>query len=309
MLVKVIFLFLLASTKVQSDSHDREYFVYEKETEFSFSEARQKCREKGQILAMPKTPIEYEQLKAFVGGLNYEGFYIGLKRDTGKKFIYANGEKLTYVNWHHTQPDTGDALVKGCAAGSANHGGQWLDQPCILKQSYVCMFYDKQAKPFYVAFTSGLDYIDAVISCLQKGGEIAMPRSAADDGNILTAYENTTLSHVYWIGVQRKRVNWRWIDGEIQTFSWNAWVNGQPNNGHPGERCAGYVSTRGGWSDYICNSKFNGYVCQNLYDVCADKKPWACKQRVRGLKADAKSEYCNKIWPTENCKRTCANCP
>ena len=56
---------------------------------------------------------------------------------------------------------------------------------------------------YYAAFTSPrLAYIDAVISCGDKGGEIAMPRSEAEDGHILSAYESTGSSHVYWIGIQ-----------------------------------------------------------------------------------------------------------
>ena len=65
---------------------------------------------------------------------------------------------------------------------------------------------------------------------------------------------------------QRKRINWRWIDGELQTFSWNVWKNGEPDNrDDKGERCALYAKSMDAWDDYYCNIRIsNGYVCQNL---------------------------------------------
>ena len=63
---------------------------------------------------------------------------------------------------------------------------------------------------------------------------------------------------------QRELANWRWLDGELQTFSFNAWDQGEPDNGDGGEYCAMYDSFSGGWFDARCRKEETGvHVCQS----------------------------------------------
>ena len=54
----------------------------------------------------------------------------------------------------------------------------------------------------YQVSTDRATYIDAVILCRDKGGDIAMPKSDAENQQILTAYEKQVIRAVYWIGIQ-----------------------------------------------------------------------------------------------------------
>ena len=63
---------------------------------------------------------------------------------------------------------------------------------------------------------------------------------------------------------QRELVNWRWLDGELQTFSFNAWLDGEPNNVKGGEYCAMYDTELGGWKDKQCGkTALPVQVCQS----------------------------------------------
>ena len=53
----------------------------------------------------------------------------------------------------------------------------------------------------YQAFNKKLKYIDAVKSCREKGGDIAMPTSFEEDQKILEAAKLVDTGE-YWIGVQ-----------------------------------------------------------------------------------------------------------
>ena len=61
---------------------------------------------------------------------------------------------------------------------------------------------------------------------------------------------------------QRKRVNWRWIDGEVQTFGYNVWADGEPGNYRGKEYCASYHPEPEAWFDEKCDRQYSGYVCQ-----------------------------------------------
>ena len=62
---------------------------------------------------------------------------------------------------------------------------------------------------------------------------------------------------------QRRRVNWRWIDGEVQTFSYNAWDYKQPDNLRGKEYCAYYDQVAERWYDGKCDEVHGAYVCQD----------------------------------------------
>ena len=64
---------------------------------------------------------------------------------------------------------------------------------------------------------------------------------------------------------QRKRVNWRWIDGELQTFNFNAWADGEPNNDGGGGYCALYEPRIEAWKDEKCFIYSEGIVCQDVF--------------------------------------------
>ena len=55
---------------------------------------------------------------------------------------------------------------------------------------------------FYQAYTDQVNYIDAVLLCRDKGGDIAMPLSYDNNVMIQKAYTDTGETGSYWIGVQ-----------------------------------------------------------------------------------------------------------
>jgi len=68
------------------------------------------------------------------------GSWIGLNdRETRGKFVWSNGDPLTFANWRSGSPEPDAAVPKDCVfqyGGSA--GGQWDDFRCIVQASYVC---------------------------------------------------------------------------------------------------------------------------------------------------------------------------
>ena len=55
----------------------------------------------------------------------------------------------------------------------------------------------------YQAYLDKKSYVNAGASCREKGGELAMPKSAVENQQILDAARNTGETRTfYWIGVQ-----------------------------------------------------------------------------------------------------------
>ena len=55
------------------------------------------------------------------------------------------------------------------------------------------------------------------------------------------------------------------MDGEVQTFKFGVWADGDNENNRGGEDCAYYSPQYDAWRDDFCDRVFNGFVCQNLY--------------------------------------------
>jgi len=118
----------------------------------------------------------------------------------------------------------------------------------------------------YEAFSDLVNFADAQASCTAKGGELALPDSAAEAADIAAAvadqdefvdWSSTAFSHLkfYWLNIEEDE-----NDKPLTELSYTNYFKTQPNRAS--EKCVGAASARGGrWSDRPCDA-LSPYVCQ-----------------------------------------------
>lgn len=130
---------------------------------------------------------------------------------------------------------------------------------------------------FYQRFDLPGIWMQGKLHCEEQGGYLATITSLKEDEFVHVKVLNRLpgLSY-FWIGGTDEDTEgaWRWVSGE--TWDFQNWQAGEPNNKAGFEHCLCYKSARGklpGWNDYSCLEQTFGFVCEWDSDpVAAPKK-------------------------------------
>ena len=122
----------------------------------TYSKAKIKCAEKGQVLAMPKSRAAQERLEKDLEfylerdpSLSSKDVWIGLKNDSSTSghndFTWVDGSSLTWTNWKSGQPNIAQR-PQGKETSSCGHlrfahvpgAAPWYDGVCTRNKAYIC---------------------------------------------------------------------------------------------------------------------------------------------------------------------------
>ncbi|WKY06181.1 hypothetical protein Q1695_006408 [Nippostrongylus brasiliensis] len=131
----------------------------------------------------------------------------------------------------------------------------------------------KTANKFFKAFTIPASQPEAKSRCEDLGGLLAAIHSREENDFITNLAKENITKHKYvydlnlWIGLEFTDRQWSWSDGS--SVDYKNWAPGEPNRDD--ENCViinqipnmVYARWRfGQWSDYICNRKIRGFICE-----------------------------------------------
>ncbi|KAF4077081.1 hypothetical protein AMELA_G00204060 [Ameiurus melas] len=246
-----------------STSHQY-HFINENKT---WTEAQRYCRENYSDLATVDNMEEMNTLLNTVNG-SYSGLaWIGLYDDLDSwrwslddDAFYQEGER-DFREWYH-QPDNynGQEL---CV--SMNNRGEWFDQPCVYRQSFVCY---NDTNNTYVWIYNAMTWKEAQSFCRANHTDLASVRNETELQQILNmssyGYGNV------WIGLYRNRL---WSDQSNSTFTfWSPEIPGhppEPDNGvystgqYQNQHCTA-VDHSGRWTDENCFTSFP-FICYTAF--------------------------------------------
>ncbi|XP_078616716.1 uncharacterized protein LOC144884998 isoform X2 [Branchiostoma floridae x Branchiostoma japonicum] len=124
----------------------------------------------------------------------------------------------------------------GCAPGYIVHGG-------------ICY------KPFTIPKTRQ----DALTTCQQEGGTLAMPRHRHTDVFLRKLAAQVDIVSFYWIGLSKQNEDWVWEDGN-PLCGFRGWVAGHPTTTN---NCSAlhFQHADGSWEDRPCETPAK-FICQ-----------------------------------------------
>ncbi|KAF4077087.1 hypothetical protein AMELA_G00204120 [Ameiurus melas] len=243
-----------------SSSSRQYHFINENKT---WTEAQRYCRENYTDLATVDNMEEMNTLLNTVNGsfsgLAWIGFYDDLdswRWSLDDDAFYQEGER-DFRGWDQ-QPDNcnGQEL---CV--SINNIGEWFDQPCTFRLSFVCY---NDINKTYVWIYNTTTWEEAQSFCRANHTDLASVRNETELQQILNK-----ISYGYievWIGLYRNRL---WSDQSNSTFTyWRPAIPTpppEPDNGvnSPGQyrnqHCTA-VDHSGGWTDENCFTGFP-FIC------------------------------------------------
>ena len=125
----------------------------------------------------------------------------------------------------------------------------------------------------YSLYDMGLTWNAAKLYCESLGGYLATITSQEEQDFIETLTENAARNY-YWLGGTDEETEgiWKWITGE--TFTYNKWSKGNPNNGQPeGENYTAILAankwqSKNEWNDFSDNGSIDdietdfGFICE-----------------------------------------------
>ena len=111
-------------------------------------------------------------------------------------------------------------------------------------------------------------YSDSQFVCNGLGGTLAMPKTSAEQDQIIDAVNQIGNNQKYWMGLKRvgSTEQFAWADDESLT-GWEDWRSSEPSSPGSGEDCVElYVGSRSSyWKDKRCSQR-KRFICQ-LDDV------------------------------------------
>ncbi|XP_035679970.1 alpha-N-acetylgalactosamine-specific lectin-like [Branchiostoma floridae] len=122
-----------------------------------------------------------------------------------------------------------------------------------LEQSLHEMSYAVFRGICYKAFNTRQTFSEAVATCGEDGGTLAMPRDAEINAFLISLYKSVSDSTCgyFWFGLhdQREEGNFEWMDGSA-LGTYNSWYPGEPNNNAGREDCVLYQQVhKDMWND------------------------------------------------------------
>lgn len=110
----------------------------------------------------------------------------------------------------------------------------------------------------YIAFDDNLSCEEARQKCLELGGHLATIISADENAIVAKLIQNGGRTH-YWLGATKVNDKWYWETNE--TFNYNNWAVGEPNNfGGVENRCE--INKKGAWNDSCYTDNTRGFICE-----------------------------------------------
>lgn len=100
---------------------------------------------------------------------------------------------------------------------------------------------------------------EAADECAARGGVLAAPRTAGEDGQI-RAVAFGVFAQMYWLGVFDEASEGAWVDSDGSPVDYVGWAPGRPD-GDDGQNCVRIDPELAGWDDYPCWGA-GGFVCR-----------------------------------------------
>ena len=115
----------------------------------------------------------------------------------------------------------------------------------------------QESSCYYIGKTRFLKWHDARSTCQNMGGDLAIIKSAEENGFIFNLMKNAQVTgYGAWIGLyQKPDTSFYWLDGTPITAGYSAWSRGEPNNVYPkGPINCVRMQTwdKGRWDDFHC---------------------------------------------------------
>ncbi|OCT90307.1 hepatic lectin [Xenopus laevis] len=118
----------------------------------------------------------------------------------------------------------------------------------IRKESRKC---DSNWKAFdgscYYIVTTEKNWTEAQTICKSMNSDLVIINSEKEQKFL----ENITNQTDFWIGLQRYKDGWRWVDGTLLNSSDGFWMKGEPNNKNEAEDCV-HMWIENKWNDENC---------------------------------------------------------
>ncbi|XP_078697519.1 C-type lectin lectoxin-Lio3-like [Branchiostoma floridae x Branchiostoma belcheri] len=123
-------------------------------------------------------------------------------------------------------------------------------------------------------FEIGRSHYDAKKTCMKEGATLAMPKTEELDVALKDLVKREGGNHQHWIGMEKKRGTWYWVDGSVVgNNGYQGWNPGEPSNsgdwlslcGQYQEKPSGWLSRRTGyvmWDDDAC-FQLKSFICQH----------------------------------------------
>ncbi|XP_034519486.1 pulmonary surfactant-associated protein D [Ailuropoda melanoleuca] len=235
--------------------------------EKTFEDAQQVCMQAGGQMASPRSAAENEALQQLATAQNKAAFLSMTDIKTEGKFTYPTGEPLVYSNWAPGEPnDNGGS--EDCVEIFTN--GKWNDKNCreqrlVVSRARCChnpsltlflveLFPNGRAVGEKIFKTGGFEktFEDAQQVCMQAGGQMASPRSAAENEalqQLATAQNKAAFLSMTDIKTEGK---FTYPTGEPLVYS--NWAPGEPNDNGGSEDCV-EIFTNGKWNDKNCREQ------------------------------------------------------
>lgn len=145
---------------------------------------------------------------------------------------------------------------------------------------------------YYMAYDSSMTWSEAKAFCEENGGYLASITSSAEQ-QFVSSLVSTGNKNLYWIGLYKNGDDWFWANGE--TYSYENWAEGEPNNVFNGTECVCEIYSRdydgfhtGEWNDSresggtlsFWTLENTGIICEWDSDYCdkwmefIDSKGW-----------------------------------
>uniref|UniRef100_A0A8B9H910 Mannose receptor, C type 1b n=1 Tax=Astyanax mexicanus TaxID=7994 RepID=A0A8B9H910_ASTMX len=272
------------------------YYCYQAGSETkTFDEAKQMCEKTGSYLADITNRIENSFLVSLIGARPEKHFWVGLSNQKDKHtFEWTNTKaKVSFTHFNAGMPGG----KQGCVAITTGMlAGLWDVLSCTNAEKYICKQKaegvittaappttpapscpsewnpvpnrDLCYKLFIVNRSKEKTWSEALAYCREVGGDLLSIHSAHDT-------QITRLTA--WIGysIQDPSAGYTWSDGS--SSSYQAWMEGEPNNFNNVEKCA---TVNSNW--FRGTPEWNDVHCEDKYD-------WFCEIRKGRVSKDSKT--------------------
>ncbi|KAK3105432.1 hypothetical protein FSP39_025136 [Pinctada imbricata] len=118
--------------------------------ELNWPQAKSQCSTEGGHLAEIPDWETHNDLEYNADGLRGDRVWIGLN-DINKRgrWIWDNGNSMSYTNWDSGQPDTCSSCEEKCVLMRIDRSGKWHDYGCYTTHNpFICEY----GKPFFLSF-------------------------------------------------------------------------------------------------------------------------------------------------------------
>ena len=158
------------------------------------------------------------------------------------------------------EPPPCDGVVEEANGQDDDCDGQ-IDEGAPLP----CPRVEFEGRSYFFCDPDELSWRDARDECERWGYQLVVIENQRENEFIIAERQRQRQENL-WIGLSDRRDEgrWRWVDGSELRFE--AWGDGEPNDGGGGEDCAVILREDGRvgeWDDRGCNSRYD-YACESL---------------------------------------------